>query len=165
MPPALALGELAVHPEQLAGEERRFVATRPGANFEDDVLLVVRVLRYQQDFQLGDERVAPRIQRFQFLPREVAHVRVARRGELLRARDVAHHDLVLAEALHERLEFGERLGVLPVLGRVALDLGRAEQAHQLFVPLFFRQKLVKHIYWRAGPHAARYPKDLALEPL
>ena len=53
-----------------------------------------------------------------------------------RLRDVVRDGLVLAELLDERLELGQRLGVLPVLGRVALHLGRAEQAHQLFVALF-----------------------------
>ena len=51
--------------------------------------------------------------------------------------DVVHDRLVLAEALDQRLDLGQRLGVLPVLGRLALHLGRAEQAHQLFVALFF----------------------------
>ena len=35
--------------------------------------------------------------------------------------------LVLAEPLDQRLELGQRLGVLPVLGGVALHLGGAEQ--------------------------------------
>ena len=56
--PALALGVLPVHPEQLAGEERGFVAAGAGADLEDDVLLVVGILRDQQDLQLGEQRVA-----------------------------------------------------------------------------------------------------------
>ena len=52
--------------------------------------------------------------------------------------------LVLAEPLDERLDLGQRLGVLPVFGRIALHLGGAEQAHQLFVALFFGRQLVEH---------------------
>ena len=52
--------------------------------------------------------------------------------------------LVLAEALDERLELGQRLRVLPVFGGLALHLARAEQAHQLFVALFFRRELIEH---------------------
>ena len=40
--PALALGVARVHAEQVGGEQRRFVAAGAGADFEDDVLLVVR---------------------------------------------------------------------------------------------------------------------------
>ncbi len=36
-----------------AGEQRRFVAARAGADLEQDVLLVVRILRQQQDLELG----------------------------------------------------------------------------------------------------------------
>jgi hypothetical protein len=36
--PSLAFGVLAVHPEQLAGKERRLVAAGAGADFEDDLL-------------------------------------------------------------------------------------------------------------------------------
>ncbi len=50
---------------------------------------------------------------------------------------MTHDRLVLAEALDERLDFSQCLGVLPVLGRLALHLARAEQARQLFVTLFF----------------------------
>ena len=40
--PALLFGELAVHAEELVGEQRRFLAARARANFEHDVLLIVR---------------------------------------------------------------------------------------------------------------------------
>ena len=53
--------------------------------------------------------------------------------------------LVLAEALDERLDLGQRLGVLPVLRRLALHFARAEQPHQLLVALFFRRQLIEHI--------------------
>ena len=87
--PALALGVLAVHAEQLGGEQRGFVAAGAGADFEHDVLFVVRILRDQQDLQFGDERVAPRDQRLQLLLRELAHVGVAAGDQLLGLRDVA----------------------------------------------------------------------------
>ena len=38
---------------------------------------------------------------------------------------------------NERLDFGQRLGVLPASCRLALHCARAEQPHQLFVALFF----------------------------
>ena len=53
--PALALGVARVHAEQVAGEQRRFVAAGAGADFEEDVALVVGVFRQQQLLQVGFE--------------------------------------------------------------------------------------------------------------
>ena len=47
--PAVALGEAGVHPEEIRGEERRLVAAGAGADFQDDVLGVVGILRDEQD--------------------------------------------------------------------------------------------------------------------
>ena len=60
--PALALGIARVHAEQVAGEQRRFVAAGAGADFQEDVALVVGVLGQQQllqiDFDLRQLRLA-----------------------------------------------------------------------------------------------------------
>jgi len=143
-PPPVALGEHAVHPEELGGEQRRLVAAGAGADFEDDVLLVVRILGDQQNLELRQERLPPRDERLQLLFGELAHVRVAGGRQLFGLRDVADDGLVLAEPFDERLDLGQRLRVLPVLGRIALHLGRAEEAHQVLVALFFRCELVEH---------------------
>src|SRR5258706_15310886 len=50
--PALPLGILAVHPKQLTGKKRSLVAARPGADFEDDVLLIVGIFRDEQNLEL-----------------------------------------------------------------------------------------------------------------
>ena len=121
-PPALTLGELRIHAEQLAGEERRFVAAGAGADFEDDVLRVVRILRHEHHLELGQQAVAAGEQRLQLFARQLAHVGVGAGGELLGLRDLAGNRLVFAEALDERFHLGERLGVLAVFGRIALHL-------------------------------------------
>ena len=76
-------------------------------------------------------------QRLQLFAGEVAHVGVAGRRQLLGLGDVADQRLVLAEALDERFDLGQRLGVLAILRRLALHFARAEQPHQLFVTLLF----------------------------
>src|SRR5271168_3877764 len=50
--PALGLGIARVHPEQIACEQRRLVASRSGADLQEYVAVVVRVLRHQQALQL-----------------------------------------------------------------------------------------------------------------
>src|SRR5206468_6340688 len=41
--PAVAFGVTRVHPEEIAGKERRLVSPGAGTNFEEDVAIVVRV--------------------------------------------------------------------------------------------------------------------------
>jgi len=41
--PAFSLGVATVHPEQVSGKERGFITTRPGADFDDDVFLIIGV--------------------------------------------------------------------------------------------------------------------------
>ena len=53
--PALPLGVAQVHPQQVAGEQRRLVAALAGLDLEDDVLAVVGVLGQQQLAQPGLE--------------------------------------------------------------------------------------------------------------
>src|SRR5438270_862386 len=50
--PAIALGEARVHPEQVAGEQRRFVAAGAGAYLEEDIALIVRILGQERTLQL-----------------------------------------------------------------------------------------------------------------
>jgi len=87
--------------------------------------------------EVAEERIALRGQRLQLLFGQLAHVGVARGRELFGSGQVAHDVLVLAEPIDQRLELRERFRVFAVLGRIALDLGRPEQAHQVFVALFF----------------------------
>src|SRR5690606_41602754 len=53
LPISLALGVAAVHAEQVAGEDRRLVAAGAGAHFQEQVGLVARVARHQQQ---GDRK-------------------------------------------------------------------------------------------------------------
>ena len=54
-PPPATLGIAQVHPQQVGGEQRRLLAALAGLDLEDDVLVVHRVARDQQQRQpLGD---------------------------------------------------------------------------------------------------------------
>ncbi|MNM55341.1 hypothetical protein D3C81_664780 [compost metagenome] len=46
--PALRIGIPRIHPVQIGGKQSRFVPSGRTANFHDDVLIVVRILRQQQ---------------------------------------------------------------------------------------------------------------------
>ena len=67
--PALLGGIALVHAEQVAGEQRGLVAAGAGADFEDDVALVHRVLRQQReaDLRARARRACPRAPAFSAL--------------------------------------------------------------------------------------------------
>ena len=58
--PAAPGGIALVHAEQVAGEQRRLVAAGAGADFEDGVLLVGRVLGQQQDLDVASRSASMR---------------------------------------------------------------------------------------------------------
>ncbi|ABA50496.1 hypothetical protein BURPS1710b_3601 [Burkholderia pseudomallei 1710b] len=87
--PALPLRVAQVHPQQVAREQRRFVAARARADFDEDVALVVRVLRQQHRLQLGREAAHPVARAAQLVLGEIAHRGVGEqflRGEFVGAR-------------------------------------------------------------------------------
>ena len=156
--PALPLGVLAVHPEQLAGEQGRLVAARAGADLEDDVLLIVGILRDEKDLQIADEGVAPGGEGFQLFLRQLAHVGIAAGDHFFGLRNLGRDGLVLAVLLDERLQLRQRLRVLAHFVRIRLYLGRAKQARQLVVAIFFGSQFVKHNVGGAkspAPHVRR----------
>ena len=57
--PALPLGVAQVHPQQVAGEQRRLLAALAGLDLQDHVLAVVGVARQQQLAQLVLQRALP----------------------------------------------------------------------------------------------------------
>ena len=54
--PAPALGIARIHAEQVAGEDRRLVAARRGADLEEHIVVVERIGRHQQSLELGSRR-------------------------------------------------------------------------------------------------------------
>src|SRR2546427_2072359 len=62
--PALAFRIARVHAKQVAREERRFVPAGPGADLEEDVALIVGILRQEELLQLRFERGEPLAARF-----------------------------------------------------------------------------------------------------
>ena len=84
-------------------------------------------------FSSSDSRSLLDVELVQLLEREVAHLGIAALDQLLGVRDLLRDRLVLAVLLHERLDLRQRLGLFAVFVGVALDGGRAERGHQLFV--------------------------------
>ena len=131
-----------VHAEQVAGEQRGLVAAGPGADFQNHVALVHRVLRDQRDADLLRERGAFFLQRRLLGFGERAHLRIGRGvGEhRVEIGDLALRGAVGRDRLHQRLQLGElarqpHIGVaLGTGGELGLD--RLEARHQRIELLF-----------------------------
>ena len=118
-----------VHARQIAREQRRFVTARAGANFDESVARVVRVLGQQHALQFGVQLVQLGLGSGDFLARQVGHVgvgqHVLRRAQvglaLLIARPAAGHGGDLGVLAREGQE----------LGHVGHDVRAGEEEVQL----------------------------------
>ena len=90
------------------GEQRGFLAAGAGADFEQGVLVVVRILRKEQHAKFLDERSMPRFQLLQFFARERGHFGIAA-DQLLRVAQLLVDALELAKFLDERFDLRQRL--------------------------------------------------------
>ena len=126
--PLLRLGVAVVHAEDFRHEQRGLVAARPGANFEDHVLLVVRILGQQQNLELFLDGYDARFKLCQFFLGIGPHLRVLlihQHGPAFG--DAALQVFVLAILLDDPCDFAMRSGSLLVFRRVVRDLRRQQR--------------------------------------
>ena len=71
--PALAFRVARVHAKEVAREERRLIPAGPGADLEEDVALIVGVLRQEQLLQLRFERCETLAAHFDLAFRVASH--------------------------------------------------------------------------------------------
>src|SRR5690606_33567250 len=122
--PALVLGVSAVHPKEIAGEKRRLVAAGPGADLEEQVRVVLRILRHEVQRELALALLEPALERLRLLLAERPHLRVVAvrellgRGQLLLEPairgEVPRHGLelrILARQLAKAILVGDRLRI------------------------------------------------------
>ena len=105
--PAALFGVHRVHAVKVVGEERRLLAARAAANLDDDVPLIVRVAREQQNFELL-RRLCCRVARFvQLLHRHLAQLLVGLGivEQHLRTLDIGFRLFQLAVFLHDWRDF------------------------------------------------------------
>ena len=142
--PAAPLGVARVHAEELRGEQRGLVATRAGADLEDDVALVVGIARHEQHLQALVERVEPGFDRGQLAARHLANLGVGVLQQLAVLRHVALETLPLAIALDHRLELRALARQLGVLATVGDDRRVGDETLQLLVPPFDLCETLEH---------------------
>ncbi len=145
-PPAAPLGVADVHPEQLLGEEGGLVAAGPGADLEDDVLAVVRVLREEEDPDLLLERLDPDLERVGLGLRHVAEL--VARGERVEhlpgAGEVGLRLAQLADLLHDGGDLPHRAVDLRRLLVIGGDVGAPEALLERRVASLDLGELLEH---------------------
>ncbi len=120
-----------------AANKSRLVAARAGADFEDDVLLVIRVARQQQEAQSLFDSLQTRGERVRLGARQLTHLLVVRRiVKLLRAGEFLSNGLQLAVLVHDLAEAAVLLAQLRVVRRVGKNVGRGKLFGQSFVAGF-----------------------------
>ncbi len=147
--PALRLGEAGVHPEELLGEEGGLVAAGAGADLDQHVLFVVRVLGQEQQLQLLFELPFPLLEPGQLLVGQLLHLRVVEQAAGLA--QALFHLFPLAVLLHQGAHLGVGLGQLLVAGAVGQHLGAGELLGQALVARLHLVEFVKH---RRRSHAS-----------
>jgi hypothetical protein len=133
--PALPLGVAAIHPEQVAGEDRGFVAARPGTHFEEQVRVVVGIDRHEMHEQLVLESGEPPGELLVLVLGERAHVGIGARSQLSSSGNIA---LELAMKIEVAGDLVEARVLFRQLAKPVLvgDCRRVtEQPRDLFVPL------------------------------
>ena len=171
------LGVARVHAEELGGEQARLVAAGAGADLEDDVAVVVRVARQQQELQLLLERVGLcASDAGQLLLRQLAHLVVGVVEQRLRARPRSAPATLLPRRGSARRSPRwptRSLASLRELLAVADHLGVGQQRLELVVALLDVRQFVKSCSTRghapprptrrsrAGPHSPRSLRSAA----
>src|SRR4029079_4391738 len=140
--PALALRVAAVHPEQVAREDRGLVAAGARADLEEQVRVVVGVFRHEMAEQRLLARVAARAELAMLVFRELAELGVVALAQLLGRRDIGFELPVALEVLRD---LGEARVLLRKLAKalfVGDCRGLTEQSTDFLVALDQRDELV-----------------------
>jgi hypothetical protein len=122
--PTVALREPAVHLEQVAGPQRRLLSAGAGADLDDDVLPLARVLRDEGRLEPGAELGGLFVEPRGLVGEERGHLGIGlRRGELPRLPRLGTRRLVLAVRHDDRVELGESTAEVAQSLRVARHVG------------------------------------------
>jgi hypothetical protein len=129
----MLLGEARIHAEDLRGEERGLIPAGAGANLEDDVLLIVRVLGQQLQLQVFFDLRQALFELRQLVLRHGADLGIGLREHELGISDALLRPLVIAESVDHGLQVAVLLGDFLVALVIVDDLVGGHLAAQLFV--------------------------------
>lgn len=117
--PALRIGKTGVHPVQIGSEQCRFISAGRTANFDDNVLIIIRILRQEQNTDGLLQHNLPSGQLIDFHLDHFTHLIIhllALHG--LRSLEFFHNVLIFNISLISRLQIRLFLGIISKLLRV-----------------------------------------------
>ncbi len=157
--PALFGGVAFVHAEQVAGEQRGFVAAGAGADFQDGVVVVHRVFGNERELELAFERFLTCEQRRPLGVGELAHLGIGRvRRERLEVGDLGGDGAIGLDRLDDGRELGEFARQLDVV--VAAQISRELAFHQVVAGEQGVELVLRQRNQSCSPSAAAKPSSL-----
>jgi hypothetical protein len=132
-PPAASFSVTAIHTEQIASKNGRFVATGSGAYFQETIAFIVRILWQQQHLQLLFQLFRRRFGLFQLFLRHFTHFRIVQH-HFCRGKIVLHlTPFQKTTADISQLRIFPRQATEPIL--IGNNTGIAEQRLNFFMAL------------------------------
>ena len=134
-----------IHPVEFRGKQRRLLTAGARPDFENNVLVVVRILRQQQNPKLLLKFLNGLLRGGQLLPEHLLHLRVGfSLQKFQRIADILFLLLILPERLHHRCKLvllpAQRLKPLPVRG----SFRRREFSCHILTAQTERRELILH---------------------
>ena len=130
--PTLPLGKARVHAEQIAREQRGFIATGARANFEEDIALIRRIFGKERECQFFLDALDIGLRGVDLFLRHVAHFRVSE--HFLRADSIGLTRLKLRKQRRDRLDVASLPRQRAVAIHVVGHRGIRQQALHLHQP-------------------------------
>ncbi len=119
----MSLGISLVHPGQVTGPQRGLVSSGGGANLDDDVFVVIRILRHEQQLQLGLQLLRFSVLSLHLLTQVGQHLLVGfALRQFPRFAGLGLSLLPRVVSIDDRLQIGVALGGLGIPGLVRGNL-------------------------------------------
>ena len=147
--PAAAFGVAHVHAEQVARKKCRFVAARAGADFKEDVALIIGILRQKQDFKVFFQLLERRFPRLDFILGKVGKRRIFL-GHFFGGGDVVFRFFVGLHLDRHRFDFRAFLREGAEAVHVVGGIGRREHGIDFFKAPAKPEKLAAHAVFHHG---------------
>jgi hypothetical protein len=109
----MTIGKSRVHPKEIGGKERGFIAARSRPDFDDAVAIVERIARNEQRRDLLFDARDPLLESAHFGARFLRHFRVINGNELARLRELVIQSIESGRQLRDRSQpcvFSSQLG-------------------------------------------------------
>ena len=158
--PAAPVRVHRVHAVQIGRKQRAFLAACAAANFDIDVLLVVRVLGQKQELELSLKPRDVALGLLELLLRKLLHIRVGQ--HFSRVSELLLRPLVCAICFDDRLKLVPFTQQPRRAGRIIIQIRRGQAHFQLVEPRGQHFQFLKH---NLSPNRAIHQRPVSISPI